>query len=148
MILPRGVKSALVREPESRIDEDLSERVQDRVWRVRIRGQPRFVLVLLEFQSTAADRTMALRMLDYTAGLYRDVLRESRARRLPTVLPIVLYHGKRPWRAREEVAELADPERAVEVGEWLLECESGEELLDRVEGLCESSAAGDGASPG
>ena len=40
------------------------------------------------------------------------------------------------------LAELADPERAVEIGEWLIECESGEELLARVEGLCESSAAG------
>ena len=48
----------------------------------------------------------------------------------------------------ERLAELADPERAAEVGEWLLECESGEELLDRVEGLCESSANGDGAAPG
>ena len=103
--------SALVREPESRIGEDLSERLQDRVWRVRIRGQPRVVLVLLEFQSTV-DRTMALRMLDYTADMYRDLLRESRPRRLPAVLPIVLYHGKRPWRAREEVAELADPPTA------------------------------------
>ena len=29
-------------------------------------------------------------------------------------------------------AEFADPERTGEVGQWLLECESGEELLGRV----------------
>ena len=46
------------------------------------------------------------------------------------------------------LAEIADPKRVIEVGEWLLECDSGEELLGRVEGLCESSAAGDGAPPG
>ena len=46
------------------------------------------------------------------------------------------------------LAALADPERAGEIGEWLLECESGEELLGRVEGLCESSVAGDGAPLG
>ena len=46
------------------------------------------------------------------------------------------------------LAEIADPERAVEVGEWLLECESGEELLDRVARLCESRASGNGAAPG
>ena len=45
------------------------------------------------------------------------------------------------------LAEISDPERAVEVGEWLLECESGEELLARVDGLCKSSATGDGAAP-
>ena len=100
--------SALMRGPESRIGEDLRERLQDRVWLVRVRDRPRFVLVLLEFQSTV-DRAMALRMLDYTADLYRDLRRESRSQRHPAVLPIVLYHGNRPWRAREEVAELADP---------------------------------------
>ena len=51
-------------------------------------------------------------------------------------------------RLDERLAGVADPERVVEVGEWLLECESGEELLARVDGLCESSAAGDGAPPG
>ena len=48
----------------------------------------------------------------------------------------------------ERLAEVADPERAVEVGDWLLDCESGEELLARVARLCESSANGDGAPPG
>ena len=51
-------------------------------------------------------------------------------------------------RLAERLAEVADPERAVEVGDWLLDCESGEELLARVEGLCESSANGEGAAPG
>ena len=45
------------------------------------------------------------------------------------------------------LAVIADPERVGEVGEWLLECESGEELLDRVARLCESSTTGDGAPP-
>ena len=51
-------------------------------------------------------------------------------------------------RLADRLAEIADPERAVEVGEWLLECESGEELLDRVARLCESRASGNGAAPG
>ena len=46
----------------------------------------------------------------------------------------------------ERLAALADPERAGEVGEWHLECESGEELLDRVARLCETCATGDGTS--
>ena len=100
--------SALTRDPESRTGEGRREPLQDRVWRVRVRDQPRFVVVLLEFQSTV-DRTMAVRILDYTADLYRDLLREDRSRRLPLVLPIVLHHGTKPWNAREEVAKLADP---------------------------------------
>ena len=45
------------------------------------------------------------------------------------------------------LAAIADPGRAGEVGEWLLECESGEELLARVERLSEPSDGGDGATP-
>ena len=42
------------------------------------------------------------------------------------------------------LAELADPERLGEVGEWLLECDSGEELLAGWRRLCESCAAESG----
>ena len=59
-------------------------------------------LVLLELQSTV-DRTMAMRILAYTALLYQDLLRTSSAP-LPPVLPIVLYHGRERWTAPEEVA--------------------------------------------
>ena len=51
-------------------------------------------------------------------------------------------------RLAERLAEIPDPGRTVEVGEWLLECDSGEELLERVARLCESSATGNGAPPG
>ena len=45
------------------------------------------------------------------------------------------------------LTELSDPERAGEVGEWILECASGEELLDRVARLRETAAVnGDGAA--
>lgn len=51
-------------------------------------------------------------------------------------------------RLAEHLAAIADSERARMVGEWLLECDSGEELLARVARLCETAAAEDGASPG
>ena len=46
------------------------------------------------------------------------------------------------------LAEIPDPERLGEVGEWILECGKGEALLARVARLCETVAAGDRASPG
>lgn len=61
----------------------------------------------MEFQSTV-DRTMAVRILAYTALLYQDLLRASSAP-LPPVLPIVLYHGAERWTAPEEVAGLSAP---------------------------------------
>ena len=53
-------------------------------------------------------------------------------------------------RLAEELERVRDPERVVEIGEWLIECESGEELLDRVRRKCMAaapSAGGDAASP-
>ena len=51
-------------------------------------------------------------------------------------------------RLAEQLEGIPDPERLGEVGEWILEYESGEELLDRVARLCETAAAEDRASPG
>ena len=65
-------------------------------------------MVLLECQSTV-DRTMAVRMLAYTALLHQDLLRAAPAGALPPVLPIVLYHGRKRWSAPEEMAGLAAP---------------------------------------
>ena len=45
------------------------------------------------------------------------------------------------------LAEIADPERMEEIGEWLIECDDGAELLDRVERLCAGATGGDGPTP-
>ena len=53
-------------------------------------------------------------------------------------------------RLAEEPEQVHDPERVVEIGAWLIECESGEELLDRVRRTCMAAARPDGddaASP-
>ena len=97
--------STLERWPESVVSDDLRQRHQDRVWRVRLRDRWLYVLVLLEFQSSV-DRTMAVRILAYTALLYQDLLRSS-SDLLPPVLPIVLHHGRERWTAAEDVAGLA-----------------------------------------
>ena len=96
--------------PAEYIGDDFRSRHGDAVWRVRVRpagGGWLYVLVLLEFQSSN-DRTMALRVLEYTAMLYRELLRGglADAGHLPPVLPIVLYNGESPWNAARDVAEL------------------------------------------
>ena len=108
--------ASLGRLPASYVSDDFRQRHGDAVWRVRLRpgdgrGEWLYVLVLLEFQSTTDD-IMALRVLQYTAMLYHELLREGAAKpgRLPPVLPVVLYNGQSKWRAAREVRELiADP---------------------------------------
>ena len=95
--------------PASFVSEDLRQRHGDLVWRIRFRDDRwLYVVLLLEFQATV-DPAMALRMLTYTALLYQrldadGVLRDHGA--LPPVLPIVLYNGRRPWKASVEMTDL------------------------------------------
>jgi hypothetical protein len=75
------------------------------------------VYVLLEFQS-GVHPFMAARVLTYVDLLYQELIRArqwvrdapgSRGRRLPPVAPIVLYNGRRRWRAATELADLIAP---------------------------------------
>ena len=95
--------------PASYVGDDYHQRHGDTVWRVQRAGRWTYVLVLLEFQATS-DSTMALRVLEYTAMLYRELLRRKMAEpgRLPPVLPIVLYNGESPWGAARNIGELID----------------------------------------
>ncbi len=93
------------------VGDELRVRRGDTVWRVRRRDGWLHVLVLLEFQSRD-DPDMALRILEYTTLLYRELARnrglEPDGRR-PPVLPVVLYNGAAPWRAARDVSDLIAP---------------------------------------
>ena len=97
--------------PPSYVSEDLRQRHGDLVWRVRFRFREDrwlYLVLLLEFQA-AVDRTMAVRMLAYTALLYQKLIADGALGEdgaLPPVLPIVIYNGRRPWTAVMDVSEL------------------------------------------
>ena len=79
------------------------------MWRVRFREDRWLYLVLLlEFQASV-DRTMAVRMLAYTALLYQKLIADGALGEdgaLSPVLPIVIYNGRRPWTVAMDVSEL------------------------------------------
>ena len=102
----------LRRLPAEYVADDYRQRRGDAVWRLNAesaQGGWLHVLVLLEFQSTD-DPSMALRVLEYTAMLYRELLREGSfgggGGLLPPVLPVVLYNGDLPWRSAAQVRDL------------------------------------------
>ncbi|HUT78634.1 MAG TPA: Rpn family recombination-promoting nuclease/putative transposase, partial [Polyangia bacterium] len=98
----------LERVNKSFVAENLRERENDILWRVRFGGEWLYVYVLLEFQSTV-DRFMALRVLAYLALLYQDLVHSRQIGEgglLPPVLPLVLYNGDRPWNADVEIGDL------------------------------------------
>ena len=71
----------------------------DLIYRVRLRGREAFIIVVLEHQSTP-DAMMLWRLLLYMVEQWRRWLEDNRgARHLPPIVPIVIYNGRRPWRA-------------------------------------------------
>ena len=93
------------------VSDDLRRRYGDTVWRLRVGRGWLHVLVLLEFQSRD-DPDMALRILEYTALLYRELRRNEALAPdglRPPVLPVVIYNGAPRWTAALEVTELVSP---------------------------------------
>jgi len=95
----------------SYVTDDLRGRHGDAVWRIRWGEEWLYVYLLLEFQSSV-DRFMALRIMVYTGLLHQDLIRRGELgadRRLPSVLPVVLYNGERRWRAPTDMRALVQP---------------------------------------
>ncbi len=100
-----------VREAHPR--DEIGVRYDDMIWRLRWHNSDEWIYVylMLEFQSTD-EAFMAVRVLDYNGGLYRQIvraLRPKRGERLPIVLPLVLYRGERTWRAAQDVFDVIAP---------------------------------------
>ncbi|MEM7586688.1 MAG: Rpn family recombination-promoting nuclease/putative transposase [Acidobacteriota bacterium] len=98
--------------PAHYVSEELEQRESDVVWRLRYApdGEWFYVYLLIEFQSRVA-RFMAVRVLAYIMLLYQDLILRQQltgSRKLPPVLPIVLYNGTRRWTAPLQVSELIE----------------------------------------
>jgi predicted transposase/invertase (TIGR01784 family) len=97
----------------SYISEDLRERADDLVWRIRCKGKDDwlYIYLLMEFQRRI-DSWMALRILAYTSLLYQDLIRSGTIKgkkpKLPTIFPIVIYNGQGKWTAEREVNNLIE----------------------------------------
>ena len=103
--------STLERVDGTYVSDDLRSRESDVVWRVSWRGDPLYVYLLLEFQSTV-DQYMAVRVMTYLGLLYQDLIRQRAlppSGHLPPVFLAVLYNGERPWQAALDVADLIGP---------------------------------------
>ena len=100
--------SSLEKVNGSYISDDLREREDDIIWRIKWGRDWLYVYILLEFQSTV-DQWMAVRIMTYVGLLYQDLIQLGNLYgkdRLPPVLPILLHNGGRQWTAGTEIGKL------------------------------------------
>ncbi len=104
--LPSDVAAELdLRAPQlqkdSFVDPVLREHFSDLLYRVRFkRGGAAFVYLLFEHKSTP-EELVAYQVLRYEVlawePLARAAMRKPGKKKLPPIMPIVIYHGPRPW---------------------------------------------------
>ncbi len=95
--------------PTSFVDERLGKSFSDLVYEVELAGQPGFVCFLLYEHQSTEDPLAALWAVFYMVRLWDRWLEDHPgAKKIPPVIPIVLYHGSRPWAAPLTLGALLD----------------------------------------
>lgn len=85
-------------------------RESDVIWKFeRLDGaEPIFVYILMEFQSRP-DPSMPVRLMTYVGLFYQNLLSSqpvSKWRKLPPVIPVVVYNGAEPWNVATDLGSL------------------------------------------
>ncbi len=100
--------STLKVEPGTFIDVALTSQFTDLLFSAAAEGELALLYLIVEHQSTV-DSMMAFRLLHYLTRLWARWLRaHPTAKRLPRVVPIVIYAGEKPWDAATAVEDLVD----------------------------------------
>jgi len=91
------------------VSSDLRSAYSDLVYRVQYRDGPLNVYLLFEHKSRPEHWTL-LQLLRYiTAEGDQYCKQHSKAKYLPPVYPLVIYHGKRQWRVPRNFQQLVSP---------------------------------------
>jgi len=90
------------------VDEKLIDKHSDVVYRTRFSGKDGFLYLLFEHQSTP-DPMMAFRLLCYMVNIWKEYIDQNpHENRLPMIVPLVLYHGKRKWNSSIQFSDMID----------------------------------------
>ena len=88
------------------MDETLREDLSDLVFEVRLATGGQALVVLLFEHKSAPDSMTSFQVLRYIVGICDQ--RRRNGEPLCCVIPIVLYHGERPWNVARNLRELID----------------------------------------
>jgi predicted transposase/invertase (TIGR01784 family) len=104
-VVDRFTPSAVSLSKDSFIDERFREHFSDLLYRVELReGGSAYVYVLLEHKSYP-DKWVCLQLLRYLLRIWELQIKQD-ATQLTPVIPLVLYHGRRQWKVKQNLASL------------------------------------------
>jgi predicted transposase/invertase (TIGR01784 family) len=93
---------------DSFVDKDLREHFSDLLYRFDLAdGSPGFIYLLFEHKSYS-EPLVGLHLLRYMIKIWEQTLKQGETKKLPPILPVVVYHGRSKWKVRLDFAGLFD----------------------------------------
>ncbi len=86
--------STLKNENTEFIDAELKKSLVDVLYSINIDHKKSYIYFICEAESTDKNELLAFKMLNYSMKVMQQHLKQNK-KKLPLVLPIVLYHGKK-----------------------------------------------------
>ena len=97
--------STLELQKESYVDEHLSQKITDILYRAKIKDRDGYLYILTEHQSRP-EPMMPFRLLDYTCQIMRHHVEDLDQHVLPVVVPLVFYNGSKKYSHSTDIFDL------------------------------------------
>lgn len=92
---------------QSFIDQTLRESLSDLVFEIRLADDGEALVVLLFEHKSTPDAMTSFQVLRYIVGVLDQRQRDGKP--LCCVIPLILYHGAKPWNVARTLPDLVDP---------------------------------------
>ncbi len=90
---------------DSFVDEELKQYFTDMLFKINLNGRTAYSYFLFEHKSSA-DRNISLQLLGYIVKIWKMVCSQSTVEKLPVIIPLVIYHGAKPWNVGLKLSDL------------------------------------------
>jgi predicted transposase/invertase (TIGR01784 family) len=94
------------------IDDLRQETIADMLFKTKIAGRAGYLYLLADHQSVP-DELMPFRILKYVCNIIDQHLKSTETKRIPLVVPFVVYHGKQAWNYSTDIADLVDAPKEI-----------------------------------
>lgn len=95
--------NTLVPQKDSHVDKKLKEQFSDLLFRVDINKREGYIYFLFEHKSYN-DKMAVIQLLRYMVEIWEEKIVKEKAKELPVIMPLLVYHDKGNWTANTKLS--------------------------------------------